>query len=131
MYPPKRDPGRPVGAARWWVQGQLGGPTREQESNPVVHSLTLTTIAPSNPDRVELVIVNNTSGNVFIGLSTQNVSIGQGIQLPANGGSVSIFLVDDYTLPAREWVAISTVDGFPIYVLEVISDVVLPQEPGA
>jgi hypothetical protein len=130
MYPPKKDPPRSVGVARYIVEKTLGGPTRQQESYPVVHSLSVVSVVVNNPDRAQLVISNITQGNIIIGTVASQVASGQGILVPAQGGLFEVDIIDDYTLPSIEWFALGTAtnDGFPIYVLEVISDIVLAPE---
>jgi hypothetical protein len=77
-----------------------------------------------------LVISNITQGNIIVGTVASQVAQGQGILIPSQGGLMSVNLTDDYTLPSNEWFALgtSTNNGFPIYVLEVISDIVLAPE---
>ena len=128
MYPPRDPPTvRTTGAARYWAEKFLGGPTREQESNPQVNT-TLTTIVGNNPDRVGLVIVNNSTLEVFAGFSSSVVGINSGIPLQAGGGAITLNLTDDMTWITREWVGVCPGGFAVLYVLELISDVVLAPE---
>lgn len=123
---PADPPVRTTGAGRWFAETQLGGPTREQESFPTV-ATTVTTVLPTNGDRVGLVFVNNSTNNVWVGISS-NVAINVGIILPAGGGAVSLNLRDDWTLITHDWSAIAATSAVPIYVLEILADMVLAPE---
>lgn len=105
-----------MGAALQYTQKELGGPVIENETNPSI-STSPVIIAVNSADRVGLVVVNLGAGNVFMSLS--NIpSAGVGIFLAANGGSTSLTVRDDFTLPSRQWTAICPAGGPSI--LEVI-----------
>lgn len=105
-----------MGAALDYTVAQLGGPVLEQESNPSI-STSPVQVVPNNADRVGLVVVNLGAGNVFMSLgNTPSVSVG--IFLGANGGSTSLTVRDDFTLPSRQWTAICPAGGPSV--LEVI-----------
>lgn len=103
------------GAAREFIAQDLGGPTSEAEST-VATGANAVSICGNDPDAVGLTIVNVGAQNVFIGL-TQGVSATNGIFLGANGGLVTMSVKDDYTLPTREWFAVSPAGASTVYVL--------------
>jgi hypothetical protein len=119
-------PTRTTGAARYWVETQLGSPTREKESNPNIQT-TPTTVVQSNPDRVGLIMVNMGANDVFIGV-TNSVSTTNGIRVVANGGNVTMTVRDDFTLPAREWDGVGSGGASLMYVLEEVADINLAPE---
>jgi hypothetical protein len=119
-------PTRTTGAARFYVEQQLGSPTREKESNPNIQ-ITATTVVQSNPDRIGLIMVNMGVNDVFIGL-TNSVSATNGIRIVANGGNVTMTVRDDFTLPAREWDGLASGGTSLMYVLEEVADINLPPE---
>jgi hypothetical protein len=112
-------PGLPaVGAARQYAESIFGGPIHEQESNPTL-TTTVGVVIDGDGDRVGLVIVNQGANPLFISL-TSAVSATNGILLGANGGSVSIDVLEDYTLPSRRWYGVTTGGSSAVYVLEVL-----------
>lgn len=117
---------RTTGAARWWTENQFGGPTRENETNPLIGT-TATRVIGNNPDRVGLIIVNLGANDVYIALNN-SVSTTNGIKLPAAGGNVTMTVRDDFTLPAREWDGIGNGGTSLLYVLEEIQDLTLQPE---
>jgi hypothetical protein len=117
---------RTTGAARYFAEQWLGGPVRENETNPTV-GVAVSKVVQSNPDRVGLVIVNQGAADIFVGLSN-SVTTSSGVRLTANGGSMTLNVRDDFTLTAREWDGISGGVGNSVYVLEMISDITLAPE---
>ena len=117
-----------MGAALDFTVKQLGGLVLEQESNPSI-STSPVVVVPNNPDRVALVMVNLGAGNVFVSLA--NVpSASAGIFLGASGGSVTLNVRDDMTLPSRQWSAICPAGGPSVLeVIEYIRQVEIPQLP--
>lgn len=110
---------RNLGAARYFTEQQLGGPTRENESNPTA-GVTQTSAVGNNGDRVGLIIVNQGANDVFIALAAPSAT--NGIRLSASGGNVSMNVRDDFTLPARQWFMIAPTGSSAVYVLEEISE---------
>ena len=129
MHPPSSQYSRPFGAARWFVEHYVGGPTREIESSIVLTPGVSTTVAISNPDRVGLVFVNNSASTILVVLSSEQSTGNNGIPVSAGGSIISMNVRDDFTLPAREWIAIGGA-GIPVlYVLQIVSDIVTMEEP--
>jgi hypothetical protein len=106
------------GAALAYAERELGGPVAELES-VVATGASPVSLCGNNPDGVELVLVNLGANPVFIGLTPQ-VSAAMGITLNASGGSVSMNVLNDATLPAREWFGISPAGASTIYVLRLV-----------
>ena len=126
-FPKAGDPVRAVGAARFFVETQLGGPGRIQESTVTVQT-TNTTLVNNNPDRVAITFSNNSTFTMWIGTQQQIVQGNLGIPLPAQGGSVSLNVRDDFELVASQWIGVCGTSPSPIFIQEVISDVILAPE---
>lgn len=114
--------GRKGGAARWFTEQILGGPTRSQDTNLVVGT-TSVVVAKNNPDRVGLVIQNIGSTDAFVGLSSAILSQ-LGIKLSALGTSMTLTVRDDFDLVTREFTAVTQSASTSIEVLEVIADII-------
>lgn len=111
-----------MGAALDYTEKTLGGQLLEQETNPSI-STTPVVVVSNNPDRVALAVVNLGAGNVFMALNnTPSASVG--LLLGASGGSVTLNLRDDLTLPSRQWSAVCPSGGPSI--LEVIEYIIIP-----
>lgn len=110
-----------AGAALQSVIERFGGRVIERESRPLVGT-TATAIVSNNPDRLALIVINESANDFAFGLTPQ-VTATTGIRLGANGGMVSMDVIEDLTLPAREWYGVASAAGSQIYVLEVIRDV--------
>lgn len=106
-------------AALLFTEQELGGPCTEQESYPIALSTSSTVIAQGNGDRVGLVIINLGPRDCYVGLQG-TVSSTTGIYVPTGGGSISLTVRDDFTLPARQWSAIGVSGSTQLYVLEII-----------
>lgn len=104
------------GAALRYAIEQLGGPLVEQ-TNVVSVDNAVKQIAIGNGERVWLTIVNIGASNVYVGI-TPDVSSTKGILLGASGGSATLNVRDDFTLPSREWNAICPAGG-PVNVLVI------------
>lgn len=105
------------GAALEYTLKALGGPVVETDKTYAVN-ITPIIIAAGNGDRVGLVVVNLGSANAFVA-PDQGVSANLGIQLAPSGGNFSLSVIYDFTLVAREWVAVVPSGGpCNIYVIE-------------
>jgi hypothetical protein len=89
------------GAAAEFIEREFGG-AYEEETGLVAISNNPTKILGSDPDRVALTFINDQTATIYI-TPDNGPSGNRGIQLDANGGSVSMNVRDDLTLPAREW----------------------------
>jgi len=105
------------GAALQYIQKQLGGPTSDAEDTVVVNT-TATKIIGYDPDAVGLLLLNVGNYDMYIGRTPQ-VALSAGIFLGKNGGSMSLNVVDDFTLPTLEWFGIADSAASSIYFLRV------------
>ncbi len=110
-------PERFPGAAQEAAQRELGGPTSEEET-VVTTGATVVQLVGNDPDAVALVAINLGANTVLLGLN-QLVSASRGVRLDAGGGAMTLTLRDDFTLPAREWFAISPAGASTVYVLRL------------
>lgn len=99
------------------IDREFGFPTTEAETATTVGT-AVAQLVSNNPKRVALVVVNLSTGALFIGLDRATSST-RGLRL-ATGGSVSMNYNDDFTLPAREWFIIGDGAGLAFYALEVL-----------
>jgi len=63
-------------------------------------------IAPANPDRIQLVIINPSTTDVTVD-TRPSVSIDEGFVVPKANGSVTFSMTEDGTLTTREFHAIA------------------------
>jgi len=105
------------GAALEFTEQQLGGPIVENETF-VATSTTIGIAIEGNGDRVALIMVNQGTTDLFVG-TRPDISSTQAIRLTANGGSVTLTVRDDFTLPTRRWYAIAASATPTLYVLEL------------
>jgi len=84
----------------------LGIETVEEQIDRVQSvEATSTRIAPANPDRIQLVIINPSGTDVTV--DTQpSVSTGEAFIVPKSNGSITFSMTEDGTLPTREFHAI-------------------------
>lgn len=113
-------------AARYLAELVLGGPTRRVSTNFVVGS-TFVVVAKNNPDRVGLVIQNIGSTDAFANF-TSDILSALGYKLTQLGGALTMQVRDDFELPTEEWKVITQGASTSIQVLEVIADIIRPQE---
>jgi|SRR6266849_2381440 len=107
-----------IGAALAFAQQTLGGPLVENDSNPTIGA-TIGSIAQGNGDRVALIIVNLGIQDLFVSIDA-NVSSTNGIKVSASGGSVTMEVLEDYTLPSRQWWGIAPGGNTNVFVLELV-----------
>lgn len=117
---------RHTGAARWFSEKDLQGPTRLNQSSLLVQN-TSTQIVQASPDRVGLIIVNGGAFDIFVTPDFVGAP-NAGIRLSANGGNVTMTVRDDYTACAAAWIGISAGGAVLTYFLETLADVLLPPE---
>jgi hypothetical protein len=112
--------GSTFGAALTWTQDEYGYLIHDVESFPFLpFPGGATQIAPGNGDRLGLIIINPSVSEVFVSISSK-VSNLFGILLSANGGSLTMNVRQDMTLPTREWFGIAVGAPVNLYVLEII-----------
>ncbi len=108
----------PLSAA---IDKELGVET-EPRINPDTGSvgLSVVRIAPNNPNRFSLVVINLGSAAVYI-RPDRAVSSTAGIRLAPAGGSFSASWRDDFHLVGWDWYAIADAAAQSILVLEVVA----------
>jgi hypothetical protein len=107
-----------TGAARQYTNNVLGGPVTEIESTPTIASNAATSILPNNGDRVGVVIVNLSTSTVYISFNSA-VNATNGILLGPSGGSLSLEVTEDFTLPSRQLWGYCVNATAQLYVLEL------------
>lgn len=131
MSSPTLPAGFTFGAALTNTQQRLGYIINEVESNPLITVGAPTApFLPQNADRVGLIIVNTSINTAFIAVSQAEVNNVFGILLSPNGGSVTMQVRDDWTLPSRAWWGTASGGSAQMYVLELIGVRALPPNFG-
>ena len=103
------------GAALRFVEQQYGGPVQETEG-AVTTDTAVVSVCGNDPERVNLTFVNLGAQQIAVGLSP-DVSLTKGILLNAGGGLFNANVLDDATLPSREWFAVSPGGASVLYKL--------------
>lgn len=95
------------GAALEFLEQEFRGPVFDDETDVAV-AVTVGEAIRANPDRLMVTFVN-LGANVVIISTRSNPSSGRGYYLAANGGTISMSVRDDGTLPTRQFNAIALV----------------------
>lgn len=103
-----------MGAAYEYISKLIGGSV-EKIAEAVALGTGQDIIAQSDPERVWLSIVNLGSYDVYVS-PAEGVSATFGYLLKANGGSVSLNLVDDFTMPTEQWYGVAIGGASTIFV---------------
>lgn len=120
--------GSRYGAALYATSKRLGYVLNEVESTPGLQVTTpLSPFVGSNADRVGLLISNFGPNNIYISLGSTPVATAA-LLLTAGGGTITMDVRDDFTLPTRAWFGVSPAGAQLIYVLELIA--IAPFETG-
>lgn len=106
-------------AALLFTEQELGGPCTEVESYPSCTTGNQTVLCQGNGDRVGLIIINMSSATAFVGLYPIPDGA-HGIPLVGGGGSITLNVRDDFTLPSRQWNGSTSGGTAQLYVLEII-----------
>lgn len=117
---------RGTGAARWFTETVLAGPTRITSTTLLVQN-SATQIVAQSPDRVNLVITNNGAFNIAV-TPFANGSPTTGIILGASGGNVTMNVRDDFELVSQQWFGISVGGATTTTAFETLADQNLPVE---
>ncbi len=90
--------------------------------NPEVTQVEIiaTKVFSYNPNRLGIVIINTSGFPILVGYKN-DVSVGNGILLTANGGSLSLVWDEDFELVASEVFAIADGGAATIYSNETVS----------
>jgi hypothetical protein len=75
-------------------------------------------VVGNDPNAGALTFINTGANDIFLKLR-QDLAATNGIRLAANGGSVSLTMRDDFTLPTREWFAASPAGASSLYILRL------------
>src|SRR5580698_7646863 len=105
-------------AALLFTEQELGGPCTENETILALTALVANAAVNGNGDRVGLIFVNLDSQAMYLSLTAQTGA--NGIELSANGGSLTMNVRDDFTLCSRAWYATTGHPTASLYVLEII-----------
>lgn len=95
-----------------FLRDRFGGDFEESDAVTNV-GVVAVQVVPNDPESVALTLVNTGSANIYVAPNNQ-VSASAGIIL-FPGGSVSLTVRDDATLPAREWWALAAAAGQTLY----------------
>lgn len=110
------------------VAAKLGASVAEEEYPDATDADSAAKVlVRRNPARLALIVINLSANTVVIA-PDRDVSTTRGIQISANGGSVTLNVNDDFTLPSLEWWVVASVDNSAIYVLALN---IQPEQPGA
>ena len=105
------------GAAAQYIAKEYGGAFEEDDGDVSVGT-SPTKIVDSDPDSLALVIINLSANTVYL-RPANNPSSSDGIQINASGGSMSINVRNDLTLPTREWWGVASAAGSDVYYIRV------------
>jgi len=103
-----------MGALSDVVERVLGVETKTRDWIADVSTIP-SRILTNNPDRLEVVIVNSSANNAYLGL-TSDVAVGKGLVVPNGNGSVVLTARDDGEMVGREWWVVSDA-AIQLYVL--------------
>lgn len=76
-------------------------------------------IAPRNPNRAELILVNR-SGNVIDVGPIDGITSDEGFRVAPNGGSLTVLVQEDGELVQREWHAVAGAAGSSLEVFGLV-----------
>lgn len=111
---------RPLGAAADFARLRFNGLTRPIEQLVSVSTAGTDRVAPNNPNRIELVVVN--AGTDLVTVDWQRPVVGgQGIRL-APGNTVTFHVDDDGDLVGWELFGIGATAAQAVYVIEVVAE---------
>lgn len=114
------------GAVQEYLARFFNGLFREVEGTVSVGTVP-TLLCQENPERVGLALVNYGAAPVIVAPSP-TVTVNAGLFLIDGGGSVTMNIFQDSSLPSRAWYGISLVAGQTVYVLQEARDVMIASE---
>jgi len=106
-----------MGQATEILKREYGGLIQEREAE-FVTGAGFQQALQNDPDAVAVTFVNFGAFDIFLALR-QTAPASSGVRLVPNGGSVSLTLRDDLTLPAHEWFAASPGGASSLYSLRL------------
>ncbi|KKK72692.1 hypothetical protein LCGC14_2901320 [marine sediment metagenome] len=99
----------------------FGVKTSFNENPEVIQvEVAVTKVFNYNPNRLGLVLINTSGFPILVGYKN-DVTVGNGILLVANGGSLSLIWNEDFELVASEMFAIADGGAATIYTNETVS----------
>lgn len=98
-----------------FVEGEFGGPTEDVDEVVTVTS-TASRLVKNDPERLELMIFNQSPTDIYIGLTPEVTSI-NGILIKGNGGGVIMNIREDMTLQSRAWFAVTVSGTADVYIV--------------
>lgn len=105
------------GAAAVFAAKRFGGLLREFVSNPTV-GIASAELIGANPERVFILVVNLSTVDVFLSWSP-GASSTNGVLIGPSGGSMSLDVETDGTLPANRLFAIAGAAASQMFILEL------------
>jgi hypothetical protein len=98
-----------------------GRPTRTAYSSAGASVGTSSTLLiKQNPNRLGLTIVNLSSADLFVS-PLESVSSSSGFYLGPLGGTISLNIMDDFTLQALQWYGVASVIGAQYFLIEQLA----------
>lgn len=113
------------GAVLEFLQSRFRGALAHTEEEFTVGTAVVE-VAHGDAERVSLTFVNLAATTLYLAPSV-NVSATHGIRLAANGGTVSLNVVDDSLLPALNWRAMGSGADGALFVLSVRRTTIKPE----
>jgi len=98
--------------------GRYGSNTFVKQTAIVCNIIT-SIIVPANPNRVSLILLNNSPSAVYVGF-TPDVTTQFGLLLTANGGLLSLNINDEGEAVSTEIYGTTSLDGRNLTLIEVI-----------
>jgi len=117
----------PVGAAAVAAARIIGGIVVPSDGTRAITDVS-TNVLPNNPERAVLYMLNLSASPIFVS-PTSNVQSNQGIELPPNGGSMSLVVTEDFQLVSSTWWAIGPAGPNTIYFLEMVRETAFAEVP--
>lgn len=100
------------------LREELGVETFERETATTA-GVVSARLMRQNPNRIAFILYNLSANILYINPITTPSST-NGIRLGPNGGFVSMYYREDFTLVGREWSIIADVAGSAYYLLEIL-----------
>lgn len=119
---------RLTGVAAEWSAREYGGRFQATDT-PAQVGTSSARLVQTNPERVNLLIVNLSVNTVYI-RPNNHATTAAGIVLAPNGGSFSTNLLEDLVLPSYEYFAIASGAASDVLVIEVSRYAALDVEGG-
>ena len=106
-----------LSAALAYVAREYPGQYEEQDAQVTVGVAPSLVLLP-NPERMSVGLVNTGPTNIYISPDSK-LSVGNGVMLLAGGGSFTMNVRDDLTLPTLGWYAYSDAANGTLYTVQI------------